>query len=218
MPPRKPAAGGSAASGKALIGLLGLAVGLAVGYGAGRVSTGTPINPLSNPKGGYQEGYEAAHRKLLDSGLVPPTPGEILSLTGTVKSNAGGTLTVDVAYRSPDPLDESVIPTTRTVTLAADAKIFEIVPKDQATFAAEMAEFQQNPQEQAAPPQPFTRTELQLSDLQPGDSVTIYAETDILRATAIVAAEIQRNPAPSQQGGPAVLPPPTPPPQPAPAQ
>jgi len=206
--------GGSAAGGKALMGLLGLALGLAVGYGAGRVSTGTPINPLSNPRGGYQEGYDAAHQKLLASGLVPPTPNEALSLTGTVKSIAGGTLTVDVEYRSPDPLDETEIPTTRSVTLAASAKIYEIVPKDQATFAAEMSAFQQDPEAQATPPQPFTRTELQLSDLKAGDSVTIFAETDILRATAIVASEIQRNPAPSTQGGPAVLPPPQPEPSP----
>ena len=186
--------GGSKAG---LLGLLGLVVGLVAGYGAGRVSTGTPVNPLSTSKGGYQEGYDAAHKKLLASGLVPQIQSDVRTLSGTVKAVDGNTLTLDVEYHPLDPLDETTYPTERVVTVGKDAKITQVDAKDPAQFQAEMQAFQQaiaKGEQATTPPSQIVEKAISLADLKPGDTVMVTADEAILSASSFTAISVAKNP------------------------
>ncbi len=175
---------------KAAIAALGLAVGFVAGYGAGRVSTGTPINPLSVGKGGYEEGYAAAAKKLADSGLVPPAPTEARSLSGLVKSSTGNLLVFEADLNSSNPLIAINAPKERRVTVSAATKIYRLVPKTpEEIAAATTTPFDENGR--PLPPPSLMRQEaITLADIKPGEYVTVTAENDVLRAETFVAVDI----------------------------
>ncbi len=171
------------------LGLVGLAVGFVGGYGAGRVSTGTPLNPLAPGKsGGYQEGYDAARKKLAESGLFPPAPAELRSLTGTVKEIKGSTITLTVDLRSPNPLEEISAPKERLVTVAEDAKIRRRAPKTPAELQEEFAA--REPGAPTPPPSPFKLVAVKLEEIKAGETVTVGADKNILSETSFAATEI----------------------------
>lgn len=207
-PPARPAPT-AAPKGKkaALIGLVGLLVGLIAGYGAGRVSTGTPVNPLSTSKGGsYQDGYNAAKKKIDDAHVFPPAPTSATSLSGTVKSVGTGSLVMDVVISSPNPLEELSVPMERTVTLASAAKIQKESPKTPDEFQKEMDAYQKAAAAggaPAAPPSTMKLVPISLQDLKAGDAVTVTADHDILREAAFSATEIDLS---NQNAAPAVAP------------
>lgn len=168
------------------LGLAGLAVGFVAGYGAGRVSTGTPINPLAPGAGGYQAGYDAARKKLAESGLFPPAPTELRSLTGTVTEIKNSTITLSVDLRSLNPLEEIDAPKERRVTVTEDTKISRRVVKTPEELREEFAAREPG----TPPPSPFKRIELKLEDLKAGDIVAVSADKNILSETSFEATEI----------------------------
>jgi len=206
MPP-KPAMPGSAPGkgGKALLGLGCLAVGLIVGYGAGRVSTGTPINPLSDQKGGYEGGYQAAMQKIADSGLLPQAPKASSSLDGTVKSSAEGRLTIEADIQAFDPLGLAGLPTERTVTITdstALVQLEEMTPEEfedvQRAFNEALADYRPDPEAPVAPPalpSRYKETKISLSEIKVGDRVTVEAAADILNAASFEAVSVAVQPA-----------------------
>ncbi|HJV33418.1 MAG TPA: hypothetical protein VJ694_05315, partial [Patescibacteria group bacterium] len=108
MPPKPampgPARPASPLAGKALIGAACLAVGLVAGYGAGRVSTGTPVNPLrpSEAQKTVPQDTDALTR-LRESGQLPPAATEATTMSGSVVAVEGSRLTFDAELTSFDP-------------------------------------------------------------------------------------------------------------------
>lgn len=197
--------------------ILLLAVGLVVGYGAGRLTAGPSAGLLSLKGGSYQEGYEAAKKKLADSGLFPPPPTESRVLNGTVKEVLPEGLMMEVALRSPNPLEEIDVPKTRTVLVSESTEIVSYEGKDPEQFRKELEAFQKKADAsvttQAAAPSPTVEKKLALKDLKAGDTVTVSASEDILTLVRFTAVKIVVGPdiGPSEASAPpdlAVTPPP----------
>lgn len=217
-----PAAAKSAPAmgGKAAIGLVGLAVGLVVGYGAGRVSTGTPINPLSDTKGGYEAGYRAAMQKVQASGLLPPSLAASSAIEGKVLTVSQSALTVEADNASLDPAGTKDLPKTRTVAVGADTEIVMLVPRTPEEFEAAQRAFAEtsatppdpeNPAPPPLPPTPYKEVKISLDQVKAGDRVNVLAADDILTAASFEAVRVivLAEPATDTAGG-------TPPPETAP--
>lgn len=176
---------------------LTLVAGLVAGYGSGRLSIGSPVNP----QGSYQEGYDAAKKKLAESGLIPPALTELRSLTGTIKSVGSGSLVIEAPLRSPNPLEELNAPAERTVTLGTDVKIVKSERKDPVVFEKELQEFQKKNGQTpgaSAPPSPFLEKTLSLQDLKVGDVVTVVAGENILMAASFTAGTVSLGDLPAE--------------------
>jgi len=192
--PARPAPTGRKAS---IVGLLGLLVGLVGGYGAGRVSTGTPVNPLTNVLGGsYQDGYNAAKKKIDDAHVFPPAPTEATSLTGTIKSIGTDSIVIEVVIASPNPLDELNYPRERTVTLSSATKYEREISKTPEEFQKDMDAFQKAAAAGGAPVTPPSSIKLEpiaFQNLKVGDTVTVVADHNILPEASFQATEIVLN-------------------------
>lgn len=176
---------------KAALALAGLAVGFVAGYGLGRVSTGTPINPLSGSKGGYDEGYAAAVKAVTDSGVLPPLPTETSSLSGKIVSADKTTIVFDADLGSMNPLRKLEGPARRTVRITAATKIVRVeqrtpeeIAEAQVAFEAALAK--------GEPGQPPTPTKLvpYTEPLKAGDSIIVQADSNIMTASTFDATII----------------------------
>ena len=195
MPPKAAApSGGAPASpmaGKALIGVLGLAVGLVVGYGAGRVSTGTPVNPLqptpsAAPVAGG--GPETANP------AAPQAPDESNSLNGKVVSSDGNRLVLDADLSFYDPTGAKKLEVRRTVNITPDTKIVRLEQRSAAEMdAAQEAFLKAAASPDGPPPAPpslFKEVAIDATDIGAGETVNVEAATDILRTSSFDAVRI----------------------------
>jgi len=208
MPPKRPAAGPSAAGGKALIGLLGLAVGLAVGYGAGRVSTGTPINPLAPSQEQAPNPDQDVAQRLRDAGLLPPTAEESTALSGKATAVTATSLSFEADVIPFDPSGEKHLPVRRTATLTADTVIVRLVEKTPQEITAENQAYAKiTPDPNSPPPAPpsaYKEVPIEATDIAVGETVTVEAATDILKAETFEAVRVTVAPssAPTSDGTP----------------
>jgi hypothetical protein len=176
--------------------IVGLVIGALAGYGAGRVSVGSPGSPLSPKKGSYEEGYEAAKKKLAESGLFPVQNTETRTLSGTVKEVRSDSLVLSVELRSTNPLEELDAPKERVVAIGTDTKIISRKQKLPEKFQEEVNRFQKalSSLETGAvppsPPEPFETVELALKDIVTGMTVSVTADVNILTLAEFTAKEI----------------------------
>jgi hypothetical protein len=203
--PAKPAAPKPFGS-KAAAGLIGLVIGLVAGYGAGRVSTGTPVNPLSGKGGGYQEGYEAAKKKLVESGLIAPeVEPDVRTIRGKVKSVGADFLTLEVNVRPPDPLAPAPAPRDVKILVTGKTALFRRTEKSPEEFRKDVEAYgalQPAPDEPVPPPpEPHKDEPISLKDIKQGDEVSVTAETNVYGKAEFEASRVD------------VLPPIPPPPQ-----
>lgn len=195
-----------------LTALMGLAVGLVIGYGAGRVSTGTPINPLSGQKGGYEAGYQEAVSKLQDS-AIPAAPQETRSLTGNLVAATESAITLDIDVKALDPFGVKDLPARRTVTVTESTIIVRLEPKSTEEFMREQRELESRRAEAQpgdpppAIPSPFREIPIKATDISEGEAVTVEAAADILAAASFEAVKVTVAPAADLE---AIAPPPPP--------
>lgn len=189
----------SAGGGKALFGVLGLVIGLVIGYGAGRVSTGTPVNPLQ-PSAVSNGGADGPGSIPLE--FLPPPPTEAATLTGTVVEAEAGRLAFDLDVRSLDPRGALSLETRRTANLTAETRIIRLAEKSPQEFAAEHEAFSRAAQEASpdapppAAPLPFKEIPATVEDLMAGDTVSVEAASDVLRASSFDAVRVVIMPKP----------------------
>lgn len=210
LPPVPSAKPASKAAGALIAGLV---VGLVAGYGAGRVSTGGFTLSTGKNAGTYAEGYEAARKKIADSGIFPPAPSEMRAVSGAVKSVGADSFVMTTDLRTPNPLEEIDAPKERTVTVTADTKIYRQVQKSPEEQQKEFAQFQKamtSPRDPKSdeplptPPQPYKQEAVKLSELKPGDMVVASAAENIMTAASFTATEVSvtasaEPPSPPQQ-------------------
>lgn len=165
---------------------------------------------------GYPLGYSRGGQAVTDSYAAKiaalsklfPLPSEIHSLGGRVKSvNATG-LAFETVPVTQNPFAES-FPAVREVAVTGATKITRTENKSPAVFQAEMAAYQKQVRNNAVPtgiagtappvilppPEPFGEINIKLSDIKTGDTVTVTADKDILRAASFSATRIQVAPA-----------------------
>lgn len=183
---------------KLIAALIILVIVFGAGFYSGKklaAKTGAPANQENT----YQAGWNAAEARLKQRGQVPDSAG-IKALTGTIDSVSGNTVTLKDVF-SPDPLADPSL-ATRTVQVAQDTKIYQIVQKDPAQFQQEVEAFkkanQANPaagsgtglQQMAVPPQQSEQKEISLSDIKAGQRITVMSNDPIGDKKQFTATQI----------------------------
>ena len=183
-----------------------------LGYliGSAKVS---PTGKLAISANTFQAGWEAAKKRLADSGFAAPMANlEINNVSGQVTAIQDNAITLKIRPLEPlaDPsLDE------RIVKVDANTKIYTLEQKDQAEYQKEMADFDKKMQEQmknppepgqapippvgdVGPPEFFVKKEASISDIKVGMNINVIAaDKDIKNAKQFSAAEINLQPAPA---------------------
>ena len=183
-----------------------------LGYliGSAKVS---PTGKLAISANTFQAGWEAAKKRLADSGFAAPMANlEINNVSGQVTAIQDNAITLKIRPLEPlaDPsLDE------RIVKVDANTKIYTLEQKDQAEYQKEMADFDKKMQEQLKnppkpgetpaaaagaimPPEFFVKKEASISDIKVGMNINVIAaDKDIKNAKQFSAAEINLQPAPA---------------------
>jgi hypothetical protein len=169
------------------LGVVGvLIVGLAGGYFWGYARGGAAITASYATK-------IAAVNKLF------PTPTSIFSLTGTVQSVNGSVVTISVAPLLLNPFADTSFPTTREITIAASTTITQMTQKDPAAYQQEVQAYMKQTATHTttttttalAGPLPYTETNIDVSDIKVGDTVTVGASSNIMSAASFTATTIQ---------------------------
>jgi hypothetical protein len=150
-------------------------VGGILGFGLGYSQGGHDIKASYAPK------IEAISR------LFPP-PANKNTISGKVMQINGNTLVIEDMTTAQNPFSEASLK-TRTVTVASDTKITKIAQKSIAEIQAAMIAAQNKPG--SMPPSPYAQVNIQLSDIQVGDTVTATASGDILQSSSFTAIQIQ---------------------------
>ena len=182
-----------------------------LGYliGSAKVS---PTGKLAISANTFQAGWEAAKKRLADSGFAAPMANlEINNVSGQVTAIQDNAITLKIRPLEPlaDPsLDE------RIVKVDANTKIYTLEQKDQAEYQKEMADFDKKMQEQLKnplepgqapaaaagaimPPEFFVKKEASISDIKVGMNINVIAaDKDIKNTKQFSAAEINLQPAP----------------------
>lgn len=160
-----------------------------------------PGNTVSNLTGGgsFQDGWKAAEQRLAETGFAPMMGTEgmgIKSVSGEIKEIGNSKITLKIQPLSPladKELDTRIIE-------VADAKIYQLIERDQTQFQKEMEAFSKkakaqidNPEMMAEPifpPEMFIKQEISLDDLQVGQQIMVTAQEDIKEAKQFKATEI----------------------------
>jgi len=194
-----------------IISLVVALVFFALGYLVGgiRVSSTGQLVAGANT---YQAGWEAAKKRLADTGFVPAMGNfAVNNVSGQVTAIQGNAITIKIRPMEPlaDPnLDQ------RTVQVDANTKIYVLAQKDQAQYQSEMAEYNKKMQEQVKnpakpgqtpaaptapimPPEFFTKKQASISDIKAGTTINVIAaDKDIKNTKQFSVAEIDLQPAP----------------------
>jgi len=147
----------------------------------------------------FQSGWEAAKQRLEETGFMPAMMEgmEITSVSGTVEEIQDNKISLKIHPLEPlaDPdLDNRIIETDE------NTKIYQLVQRDMAEYQKEMEEFDKRMQEQMANPEtmaeigaypePYTKQEISLADIQTGQQITVRTEEDIKNVRQFRAIEI----------------------------
>ncbi|MCF7815522.1 MAG: hypothetical protein K9M10_02035 [Candidatus Pacebacteria bacterium] len=148
-----------------------------------------------SPESYYQEGFDAAKKRVLDSNLgsVFITSDDIRSVSGNVTEIKENLISVRVNSLSPfeDPeLNE------RIIVIGPNTKILALVQKSQEVMRAEMEAFAVATSSIGAtslptPPTPFSLIPTEVSNIQVGNLITITAIENIKDIKEFTASEIQ---------------------------
>jgi hypothetical protein len=162
------------------------------------VFIGTKIKTKTNSgqQDSFQAGWDAAQKRLEESGAVPKLKGvEVKTVSGTIQKIENDTLTVKVsnvlgALSKPE-LDN------RIVQINNETKIYKLIPKDNTEFQKETEEFNNKLKEikdgsagDMQIPIPFKEEEIKLADLKVGQTITINSNEDLKEKQQFVATKI----------------------------
>lgn len=172
-----------------------------------------PAGQLIKGANTFQAGWDAAKKRLADSGFGSPMANfEINNVSGQVTAIQDKAITLKIMPLEPLAdldLDE------RIIKADANTKIYTLEQKDQAEYQKEMEDFNKKMQEQAnsmpapgetpaspadaiTPPEFFVKKETSLSDIKIGDNINVIAaDEDIKNTKQFTAAEINIQPAPA---------------------
>ncbi|MDP2736699.1 MAG: hypothetical protein Q8O59_02860, partial [bacterium] len=171
----------------------------------------TSTGSLAKGANTYQAGWDAAKKRLSDSGFAaaPMADFEINNVFGQVTAVQDNAITLKIRPMEPlaDPdLDE------RIIKVDANTKIYIQEQKDQAEYQKEMEDFNKKMQEQInnmpapsqapatpsaaiMPPEFYTKKQASISDIKTGAQINVIAvDKDIKNTKQFSAAEINIQP------------------------
>lgn len=138
---------------------------------------------------GYKAGYLAAKEKYRS---VPPTPEgvAVLSLMGTINSVDGQQLSVTATSLDTDPTVDGV-PNERTIVVSTSTSIVLRTNLSAQDFTKKMEEWNKSEDKtKVTPPTPYTEKSLSISDLKPGQTISVTSNEDLRLLTTIKAKQI----------------------------
>lgn len=141
----------------------------------------------------YQKGFDAAEKRVQDSGFGGAfrVPSEVQTLSGTVIAIQGDKLSVRTL--AVDPFADPAL-NDRTIVITSDTKLIQIVPKDPKVFQNELTVSAKSGVTGKPAPVPFTEVVITVADIRVGDSFTVTASENIKTAATFTAQEIQIQP------------------------
>jgi hypothetical protein len=164
---------------------------------------GTKIAALKGGQAGdntYQAGWNAAKKRLLESGYFSANNSEINSVFGQVKEVNGNSITLKI--RPLEPLADRELD-ERTIQIDENTKIYANTQREQKEYQQLVEEFTNKKREEAAKsgetptfspadyPSPFIQNEANISDIKVGVNVTVKAvDKDIKTAKNFKASEV----------------------------
>jgi len=208
-----------------IISLVVALVFFTLGYAVGGTKV-TSSGQLAVGANTYQAGWDAAKKRLADSGFADPMANlEVKNVSGEVTAVQGNAITLKI--RSLEPLADPSLD-ERTIIVDANTKIYILEQKDQAQYQSEMADFNKKMQEQLktppapgqtptapagaiTPPEFLIKKETGISDIKTGAQINVIAaDKDIKNTKQFNAAEISIQQAPimttAAAGAPASVP------------
>jgi len=167
---------------------------LAIGIWIGSVAF-DPTGPLLTGENTYQAGWDAAKKRLADSGYAVPAAIEVLHMGGEVievRSNE-----VVLKIRPLEPLADPELD-MRIVKIDANTIIYRAVQKDPIAYQKEVQEYNKKIQQSIGgpaagaiiPPQMFLQEKILVSGIQKGDQILVGATQNVKEAKEFVAATI----------------------------
>lgn len=168
-----------------------LAIGIAIGsFGINRGGS-TPAGSANT----FQAGWDAAKKRLSDTGYAFPSMAEVISVAGTAESVSSNGMTMKI--RPLEPLADPALD-TRTVKFDANTKFYQIEQKDPIEYQKEVNAFnlkmKANPTALATIPggtlQPFTKTTVTAQAIKTGMTVSVTAASNIKDAKEFAAKEV----------------------------
>lgn len=145
-------------------------------------------------KAGYETAWQAAQKKLEESGLAALPEEEILSVSGTVIEIGEDSFMIEASPVAGNVLDSA--PIMRTIMVGGETIISKKTEKDPEKIIGEQRAYDAliaglgAEDEIPAPPSPYETEVVGFGDLKTGQSVTVRAGKDIRNATMIDALEI----------------------------
>lgn len=146
----------------------------------------------------FQSGWDAAKKRLQESGQYFAMSGEMKSVLGQIADVSNNKITLKI--RPIEPLDDPELD-NRIIVVTDSTKIYQMVQKDQTQYQKEMDEFNKKIQEQMkspekmtsliAPPELFTKEEATISDLKADQQIEVSSDDNIRNAKEFEAVEIQ---------------------------
>ena len=136
----------------------------------------------------YMDGYLAARAQYQNKCPNLQAEQNINHFTGTVQANDGQTLTVLQTSLDTDPNIDGVS-NTRTVTVSNQTLIHAMTQKSPEALNKEI-QASQKLGAAGSPPQPFTTTDIKLSDIHVGDTVMIESDQSVRLLATIPATVI----------------------------
>lgn len=152
--------------------------------------------PASTVGNSYQDGFEAAKKRVLESPLggMFRTPDDIRTLSGAVTSVSGNRVTIHTT--SINPFEEPALD-DRIIVVTADTKIFKLIQKAPEVFKAEMDAFMKKMQSTkvgsspATLPSPSTKNTADLASITVGATLNVTSVDNIKMSKEFSASEIQ---------------------------
>ena len=146
----------------------------------------------------YQAGWDAAKKRLTDSGLAPMNDMiEIKNVTGEVVGISGDKITLKI--RPLEPLADPKLD-TRIIIIDSTTKIYKNEQKETKSYQQDMEEFNKKMQAGAGkpgqiaaplvPPDLFNKKPASLADIKTGMNITVNSDKDIRNSQEIQAKEI----------------------------
>ena len=169
---------------------------------------GVSVRGVNSGEDSFQAGWEAAKKRLAETGFGPISGMgmEVRFISGNIQEVKNDKITIKINPLEPlaDPnLDTRIIGLSHT-------KIYKMVERDPVQYQKEMNEFNEKMQEQInnpstnggvmpeplIPPEMFNKQEVDISELQVGQQISITTKEDIREIKQFEAEEItiQSNP------------------------
>lgn len=162
------------------------------------VLIGTTVSRGTGGENTFQAGWDAAKKRLSETGYAFPVMAEINSVSGEVTEVMSNGLTVKI--RPLEPLADPALD-MRTISFDANTKVYRTEQKDPVVYQKEVEEYTRKmqqfvgkpgaaPADMGTPPQPSMQKETKVSDIQKGDMVIVTAGKNIKEVKEFIAVTI----------------------------